>query len=572
MSISSISQTDFKRLYPIVEGEEESAYLTNINDICDRIKNATQISCKNDCHQGCSSSSEHQRLSFLTGHENRHISLYDKIGDYERSKLLCQLIYECKDNVEKALKERFNGNTGSWNILMNNVIEYSQYIASEGKTIGKIIECNTEINNLIDGPKGQGNLVQAFLRRLDQVLYQNDRIVKQPNHQGGLLIVTCSAGGAHESIANVVRTRLLKEGITCEEFNETKEYHNKKDPLYACIGISHSELYNKIFQQKGWQQYNRKLKDLWVQIKYFIASPRSEIAEEKTQGKQYVYSCSHHPYNIRLLSKGIRKICFQICDFGRIPDKLEIIARNVIKSQIDNIYFFAPSDSTTIEIDKKKRKVLDFNNYVFTTGYPVHNACLDDINQKQVKEKFRLRNGAALVVMSMGGQGVGGILEGYATQIIGDNELKFRKIDILVACGNNIDLKKNIETIANDYLEDKNNLKIFPSGFIAPQDFIPLLRCCDAYITKPGGATVAEAIYGKLPLLIHQNDKTPQWERRNTKEAIKRHVGQKIENPESIGKDILTRLNSSYTPSSDDTLPNCYIYTLIKIFQLQKTI
>jgi hypothetical protein len=500
----------------------------------------------------------------LTFEDLLHKNIYNLIQDYEKSKMIARVVQESKQLQEN----HFNGNKINnrlWQDLEEKIIKYSEYIGWNTSFIQLIFEQNQKIKNLTQGKdtrKMQQKMISDFLTNFYAKLQEKAPPSSKKEDYPQVVIGTASVGGAHVSIAKVVEKELTAKKISCKVVDEASLYDHDDDPLKACIGLAYSRCYNEVAQKKDNYEYNEKLKKLSSKLACFIKNPRSEMLRDEIGQASYFFSTSHHAYNARLLTENVQKLSFQICDFGKVSSKLKRIAKITIKYSITQINFFAPSDSTYYVYKSKKGKMtlshlslssLDsrideaFRKAVIVTGYPVNPLCIAPPNpDEKVAFKrwlednlnIKLRDETPLVVMVMGQQGVSGILEGYVSDLI--QHISKDQLDVLVVCGDNKDLKEAIEKIIGNQL-DNTPLKIYSTGSITNDILIQIGKHSSAYVSKPGGATIAESIYGRFPLLIFRNPKF-RWEKGNIAEAIKKGIGMELSSENGFHLQLKDRL------------------------------
>ncbi|MBS0649370.1 MAG: hypothetical protein JSS10_09135 [Verrucomicrobia bacterium] len=508
---------------------------------------------------------DNRRYTKLTG---SHLDFYQKCEDLEKSKFLHEAFETAKNtckssgDLAKAMRKR--------------LIKYSDYLGNNQELV----------KNILLGKQSLKPQEKQFLEVFCQELIKKyptkpTRVSNSPC----LVIGTSSSGGAHRSISNAILERLsgkieglkhtdtlaiktssLNDRIIIKIVDETALTDNEQDPLKMCTGIAYSRCYSEIEQQLNSPSYNKKLRALAKKLALFIPYPHAEEIKKVLAGTKYFVSTSHHDYNVRLLSEGVMELNFQICDFGSISPKLQEIAATTSKYGLSCIKFFAPSENTFLDYKSRKRpkkitsQELQQKKIVAAIGYPVKLAFTrPDLQQEAQKQKEKLwacRKEAGKVFIMMGAQGVGNIANDYIDNILKKNTNI--PMSVLVGCGNNKQMQDEIKKIADQ--NKKQHLQIQSIGF---SEDIPYIGClADVFMTKPGGGTIAEAIYAGFPLFIHKNQNAP-WEFGNIDEATTNaKIGQVI-NSEQFYEDLVEILKKPRPqgreyPKED---PVHYIYT-----------
>ena len=153
---------------------------------------------------------------------------------------------------------------------------------------------------------------------------------------------------------------------------------------------------------------------------------------------------------------------------------------------------------------------------IFISGIPVHPKFSEEKDRKELLAKYGLNNHSPVILISAGSFGVTPLSE--VIEDFGSIEGKFQ---IMVVCGNNAELRKDLETKQKSEPRLK---KVF--GFV---DFMDeLMAFSDLLITKPGGITVSESIAVGLPMIFIEP--IPGQEEANADYLIEQGAGVKARN------------------------------------------
>jgi processive 1,2-diacylglycerol beta-glucosyltransferase len=153
---------------------------------------------------------------------------------------------------------------------------------------------------------------------------------------------------------------------------------------------------------------------------------------------------------------------------------------------------------------------------IVTSGIPVHPKFSEEKDRKKLLAKFGLNNQSPIILISAGSFGVTPLGE-----VISDFGAIEDEFQIMVVCGNNAELRKDLEKRQKSELRLK---KIF--GFV---DFMDeLMAISNLLITKPGGITVSESIAVGLPMIFIEP--IPGQEEANADYLIEQGVGVKARN------------------------------------------
>ena len=126
------------------------------------------------------------------------------------------------------------------------------------------------------------------------------------------------------------------------------------------------------------------------------------------------------------------------------------------------------------------------------TGIPVRQRFIESQPRELLLEKYGMRSNKFTILIMGGGDG-----------FIGKGRSTFRALEsvsqtlqLIIVCGRNKKLKKQLELELKDYKHD-----VLLLGFC--ENIQELMAISDLMITKPGGVTTFEALAMGLPLLIY---------------------------------------------------------------------
>jgi len=153
---------------------------------------------------------------------------------------------------------------------------------------------------------------------------------------------------------------------------------------------------------------------------------------------------------------------------------------------------------------------------IVTSGIPIHPKFSEEKDKGKLLAKYGLSDQSPVVLISAGSFGVTPLAE-----VIGDFGAIRDEFQIMVVCGNNAKLKKDLGIKQKSEPRLK---KVF--GFV---DFMDeLMACSDLLITKPGGITVSESAAMGLPMIFIEP--IPGQEEANADYLVEQGVGVKARN------------------------------------------
>jgi processive 1,2-diacylglycerol beta-glucosyltransferase len=150
------------------------------------------------------------------------------------------------------------------------------------------------------------------------------------------------------------------------------------------------------------------------------------------------------------------------------------------------------------------------------SGIPIHPKFSEEKDRKELLAKHGLNDHSPLILISAGSFGVTPLGE-----VIADFGAIEDEFQIMVVCGNNAELKKDLESKRESEPRLK---KVF--GIV---DFMDeLMAISDLLITKPGGITVSESMAMGVPMIFIEP--IPGQEEANADYLVEQGAGVKARN------------------------------------------
>ncbi len=161
------------------------------------------------------------------------------------------------------------------------------------------------------------------------------------------------------------------------------------------------------------------------------------------------------------------------------------------------------------------------------TGLPVNPHFINSMTTKaEAREDFDFDMGLPAVLFVAGGEGMGSIYK-----MVKALDAQPLKVQIVVVCGRNEDLKNKLESRTWT-----NTRHIF--GFVTNHQEMPrLMAACDIIVTKAGPSTISEAAIAGLPMII--SDRIPGQETGNVKLVLENDAGVYLPKPEKVVSKII---------------------------------
>ena len=175
---------------------------------------------------------------------------------------------------------------------------------------------------------------------------------------------------------------------------------------------------------------------------------------------------------------------------------INIPAVTIITDYTDHSYWVHPyTDLYIVGSNQVRDRLISQgieNDKIKNTGIPVRQRFIESQPRELLLEKYGMNSNKFTVLLMGGGDG-----------FIGKGRSTFRALEsvsqtlqLIIVCGRNKKLKKQLELELKDYKHD-----VLLLGFC--ENIQELMAISDLMITKPGGVTTSEALAMGLPLLIY---------------------------------------------------------------------
>jgi processive 1,2-diacylglycerol beta-glucosyltransferase len=175
---------------------------------------------------------------------------------------------------------------------------------------------------------------------------------------------------------------------------------------------------------------------------------------------------------------------------------INIPAITIITDYTDHSYWIHPyTDLYIVGSNQVRDRLISLgieDDKIKNTGIPVRQRFIESQPRELLLEKYGMNSNKFTVLLMGGGDG-----------FIGKGRSTFRALEsvsqtlqLIIVCGRNKRLKKQLELELKDYKHD-----VLLLGFC--ENIQELMAISDLMITKPGGVTTSEALAMGLPLLIY---------------------------------------------------------------------
>jgi len=334
-----------------------------------------------------------------------------------------------------------------------------------------------------------------------------------------IIIFTCHCGSGHTAVNNALQYYLSENYhvqsvcIFCQVLPKTDLIKKATFNRYNL-----EDFYNFLLQKK-WNQFLNVL----LQINHYYL----RFQYKKINHIIYTYLKNHHPdlviSIIPLINNHILNNTTKLdIPFILFPTDLnpDIFICNIKKINHPKFHIAVSfKDDTILKIFNLYQISLQYINF---TGFPLKPNFLVSKNRDLLKDKFKIPKDKSVILLLMGSQGAASLYN-FVQQLITIN-IPFH---LIIVRGK------------NGYVDEKIRNVSFPPhisttilGFT--QRISDLMAITDLLITKSGGASVCEAIYMNLPMLLDATSAIPQWEQLNQTFVVKHRFGEIIKKYNAI--------------------------------------
>lgn len=385
-----------------------------------------------------------------------------------------------------------------------------------------------------------------------------NRIVPVEQHQavenprgGSVMICTVSYGSGHNSATSATASYLHQLGIHTHIVDNSLDTFLPDDLLHIFTGKSsgwnNSALFNLVIRNRWYALSNvcTSIAKMPYQVFNIPGAPLvpqfNHSSEFRNQEKRFLRKAMMLRSDVIIAAyqqdlNYIRKIAHLL--------KIPLISLSTDMSTKAGEVFTAGSQLLENEdfrlavpyrdeVIKKTAHALREPN-LFYSGYPVHPAFLRGYDTGKIKEDLKIEEGCAVALIMSGGEG------SYLPypELLGNDPTIQKKMRLIVIAGKNNDyvkhLQQNFTLGADGIYRGKNpNVTIsvgeeqgttknpnFPY-FLSPSTVAGLYAISDAIITKPGGGSVAQALYMRKKMLFDGAVSAFEWEHFNAEQIAR---------------------------------------------------
>lgn len=326
-----------------------------------------------------------------------------------------------------------------------------------------------------------------------------------------VLILSASAGAGHLRAAEALERAFLQMNAAQEVRHiDTLAYTNKVfRHLYSKAYI---EMVNKMPEVLGW---------LYDHLDKPWKNERRRLAFDKLNTRPFVKMLKEYQPDIIVCTHFLpAEIISWLRAKGRFNCRQAIVVTDfdVHAMWLCHHYehYFVALDETRLHLTKLGIPA----DKITVSGIPIDPVFAQEKNQREMRDKHRLKRDVTTILLSAGGFGVGPIEHILKTLM----ELR-SPAQIIALCGRNQKLQGKIERLATS-LSPERNLAIRAVGYTSEMD--EYMTASDILLGKPGGLTTSEALAKGLVFVIV--NPIPGQEERNSDHLLEEGVAIRCNN------------------------------------------
>lgn len=354
-----------------------------------------------------------------------------------------------------------------------------------------------------------------------------------------------SGGGGHKAPAKAMEKDLKARGYNVKLF-DTDEFERPYDPKID--GLTRGEIFAKIYQQAGdagkafqmWNEGNDKqplkdrkyMRDLTNELRNFRTNQLFIVAHHQPENATlayqlgipatYVHTDGEFHTNLCKLALNQQELDHPLISFTSL-------------SNCEEFFHYLMEHEQKEKYSQLPKKVRD---QIVPMQFPVReNFTQVSRNEKiKIRKKLNIEPKATVVKIAMGANGISADIKKIMKKVKEEAHLSKKPLHVLVVCGNNKDLKEELDKMD----ESTNDVKFQILGFLDEKKMSDFDKSSDVWITKPGGSTSAEALAMRKQMLYVKNEHHP-WELTNAQALEKENLAEAMNENESIMAQINRR-------------------------------
>lgn len=231
----------------------------------------------------------------------------------------------------------------------------------------------------------------------------------------------------------------------------------------------------------------------------------------------------------------------QMCSYLKRKNKISARIATIMTDFAPHDQWLVGSDSVDyffVAHENMKNYLINndiLKDKIFSTGIPISNKFLDNINEDKILEKLGFNKNMKIILFFAGGKF--GLGKSRTLDIFKCLVNDFNNIQVIAISGKNKKMNDSFNEIVKKY-----NKENFVRVFEFVNNVHELMKISDFVITKPGGLTTTESLVSELPMIII--NPIPGQEEENAEFLEKSGVGIWLKNDMNIFDTISSLINN----------------------------
>ncbi|MFK7873022.1 MAG: hypothetical protein AB8C84_07605 [Oligoflexales bacterium] len=362
-----------------------------------------------------------------------------------------------------------------------------------------------------------------------------------------VMFLTTSGGGGHYTVSSAMSKELKKDDSYHVESLDYAALQFRCDPMWLATKVyTADKIYSEIFQQQDDVQKANLYWDIYGVLDEYVPSACNRALKEEVKAEQphiLISTMPHWTLHTDVAYSLDIPLRYTATDYqiaSGIFKSIYSSLQNVLEGAKRFVEFWLPTNDVEMFTDLAHQDVYSDDahsfrdvvrkavygggnhfeihshpkNPFYVLGYPVrHSFVPKKLSEKEIlnlREEMNVPKESRVLILSMGRQGVG-VLSEIVDRIRREAESLEENLHVVVICGKNIKIADDIKKILAEQ-GDHKRVSFDIQGYLTEQSMAKFFSIAEGMISKPGGATTAEASAMNLPLLICHSH---AWEEAN---------------------------------------------------------
>lgn len=382
-----------------------------------------------------------------------------------------------------------------------------------------------------------------------------------------------SMGGGHKAPATAIGKRLEELGHTVKVI-DVNELEDVYDPRVE--GLTNGQIYTEVFQKNGdkkranklWNKRNEMIKP---SQRRYLQDLRKMIVDFKTD---QIISVAHHYPKLSTLSFQLGIPMTYVHTDHVFHGKLVPLA--IEQQALEKKLLNFTSLSNDANFFKKLNKALEqpigtqlpqkLEEQIVRLDFPIRDAfqpaSQDEIDT--IRSDLRIPQDAIVCKLAMGANGIAKDIKKCIEKFVAEKDNFAKPVHLVVVCGNNKDLKTELDAALPNYKLEGSMLNLDIRGFMQEKEMAQYDKVSDVWLTKPGGSTTSELVQMRKQMLYVASKDHP-WELNNARYAETLGLAKEYSEDKTLSEQLQERMQAASTLDVTKLAPSKWKEQIAKI-------